>query len=430
MANEGDDVLYGSGGIDVINGSHGNDVLYGGDGNDNLRGGHFHSWERLDGRDDDVLYGEGGDDFMRGEGGSDRLYGGKGDDLLYGGSNDLTYTTGDSDDYLKGGEGDDALYGGAGNDNLYGGAGDESGEGTITKPGGTVVSYKKGLFGGAGNDNLYGGEGRDYLDGGAGNDNLYGGTGVDTLNGGTGDDRLDGGSGNDVLSGGAGDDRLAGGSGADTLTGGAGADTFVFGEEGIVNTPVATRDRGPETDTVTDFSQDEGDRLDFRGLAENKGFEHLIFKGTGDFSGKGLLADGSTNSNFKPEVQYLHRSEDQTGPDGESTTRKWTLVRVDVDGLRDESGKGNAEIEIILEGDHYTLTDTDMLGVVAEDPPPSRVGDNRRAGPWPARLLSLLFSPDPRTPTASILWLLSRVPTRWRPRFNRRCGGAGAGCWV
>ena len=303
----------------------------------------------------DTLFGEGGHDTIFGDGRNNFLYGDKGNDNLYGGDGEDTLEGGDQFDFLSGGSGTDHLYGGRGHDYLNGGWQDASTDH---------------LWGGSGHDYLYSGDGNDFLYGENGNDFMAGWNGDDFLDGGADYDTLFGGSGDDVLIGGAGDDRLEGGAGADRLTGGAGADTFVFGEEGIVNTPVATRDRGPETDTVTDFSQDEGDRLDFRGLAENKGFEHLIFKETDDFSGTGLLADGSTNSNFKPEVQYLHRSEDQTGPDGESTTRKWTLVRVDVDGLRDESGKGNAEIEIILEGDHYTLTDTDMLGVVAVEEPP------------------------------------------------------------
>ncbi len=234
---------------------------------------------------------------------------------------------------MDGGAGHDRLKGGTGHDNLYGGAGNDSGGSGATQ---------KGLFGGAGDDYLNGGADNDHLDGGAGHDRLKGGTGADTL------------------TGGAGDDRLEGGLAADTLTGGAGADTFVFGEESIVNTPTVSRDYSSERDTVTDFSQDQGDRLDFRGLAENKGFEHLIFKGTDAFSGTGLLADGTANPNFKAEVRYRHVP---TGVDADGTTTYNTVVQVDVDGLQDESGKGTAEIEILLEGDDYTLTAADMLGV-------------------------------------------------------------------
>jgi Ca2+-binding RTX toxin-like protein len=101
---------------------------------------------------------------------------------------------------------------------------------------------------------LVGTGGADALRGGAGPDSLSGRGGNDTLTGGGGDDTLAGGSGRDALDGGAGEDRLIGGAGADALTGGAGADRFVY------QTP---NDRG---DTIADFAQAEGDRLDLSDL--------------------------------------------------------------------------------------------------------------------------------------------------------------------
>jgi len=95
------------------------------------------------------------------------------------------------------------------------------------------------------------------LNGGGGTDALFGGAAVDTLNGGSGNDYLNGGAGNDILDGGADDDLLIGGAGNDTLTGGDGANTFGFGagEYGTGN-----------VDTIIDFSDADGDKLDLTGL--------------------------------------------------------------------------------------------------------------------------------------------------------------------
>jgi len=76
------------------------------------------------------------------------------------------------------------------------------------------------LFGFAGDDRFFGRGGNDYLAGGEGDDELYGQ---------------------------AGNDRLSGGDGVDLLNGGGGIDTFVLS-------------RG--LDTVQDFSQRSGDRVD------------------------------------------------------------------------------------------------------------------------------------------------------------------------
>ena len=162
--------------------------------------------------------------------------------------------------------------------------------------------------------------------------------------------------------GGAGDDRLEGGAGADTLTGGAGADTFVFGEESIVTT---SRDLTPQTDTVTDFSQDQGDRLDLRGLAETKGLQDLKFIGTDAFSTR-LTPEGKSVS--EGQVRY---STGQLNPHDSTDTNRYTIVSVDTDGAMDESGKPNADFQVLLleeEGSSgFTLTAADMLGVV--EPP-------------------------------------------------------------
>lgn len=72
------------------------------------------------------------------------------------------------------------------------------------------------------------------------------------LSGGSGSDILYGHAGNDTLNAGAGNDLLVGGTGSDTLTGGAGADKFVF-------------NFGDGIDTVTDFTDSEGDVIALHG---------------------------------------------------------------------------------------------------------------------------------------------------------------------
>ncbi|KZD20585.1 DUF5801 repeats-in-toxin domain-containing protein [Tardiphaga robiniae] len=84
---------------------------------------------------------------------------------------------------------------------------------------------------------------------------LTGTSGNDTLTGGALNDLLSGGAGGDTLNGGIGNDTLTGGIGNDTLTGGLGADRFVFAEAGSSN-----------RDTILDFSNSQGDVLDFSAL--------------------------------------------------------------------------------------------------------------------------------------------------------------------
>ena len=130
------------------------------------------------------------------------------------------------------------------------------------------------LIGGGGNDHFYGGAGDDQLHGGGGDDDLQGGLGNDAIYGDDGNDKLFGQQGNDALYGGAGNDWLGGGTGADTLTGGIGADVFVFTRsvdsttrttaqiQAITGDPSDTAG----VDTIVDFNQAEGDRIDISGV--------------------------------------------------------------------------------------------------------------------------------------------------------------------
>lgn len=118
----------------------------------------------------------------------------------------------------------DAVYGYAGNDKITGSSEDDA---------------------------LYGGDGEST---GSGNDSLAGGAGTDSLYGGDGSDALDGGTDDDVLGGGAGSDKLTGGKGADIFVFNL-DDFFVYKDDGYTI-------KTTNTDTVADFSVNDGDSLD------------------------------------------------------------------------------------------------------------------------------------------------------------------------
>lgn len=103
---------------------------------------------------------------------------------------------------------------------------------------------------------IAGNDGADVIDGGGGSDFILGNQGDDIIDGGTGRDVLYGGRGNDTMFGGSGFDFLSGDFGADTLSGNKGADTFYF------NARTAT-----EVDTITDFSDEDGDKILLDGFA-------------------------------------------------------------------------------------------------------------------------------------------------------------------
>ena len=110
------------------------------------------------------------------------------------------------------------------------------------------------LIGRAGVDvGLHGNGGDDFLEGLNGNDTLFGDNGNDTLRGGFGDD---------VLNGGKGGDQLIGGGGNDKLIGGGGPDTFVFAD-------------GFGNDTITDFSDHNGEKIDLSGVSDIASFTDL-----------------------------------------------------------------------------------------------------------------------------------------------------------
>ena len=135
-----------------------------------------------------------------------------------------------------------------------------------------------------GNDTIYGGAGADIINGGGGDDTIYGGSGGDNLGGGADGDRLFGGSGVDTIGGGNNDDRIVGGYGADNLTGNNGADTFVY---------LSNLDTG---DTITDFSQAQGDRIDLTAFAPSSFVGLLTNAGAVGPNQVGYMINGATTT--------------------------------------------------------------------------------------------------------------------------------------
>jgi hypothetical protein len=131
--------------------------------------------------------------------------------------------------------------------------------------------------------------GNNRYEGNNGNDLLDGGNGDDTLIGKGGNDTLIGGNGADILDGGAGNDTLIGGRSNDTVTGGEGADVFVIARDG-------------GTDTFTDFSVVQGDRIGLSGLQ----FSQLSFSGNQIFFGSAALATlNGVNTSSLTEANFV-----------------------------------------------------------------------------------------------------------------------------
>lgn len=279
---DGDDAFFGGGaedhaaggeGADTMHGGAGEDTLAGGDGADSMRGGAGD--DSLDGGDgddsigggkgDDAATGGSGNDVMYGADGSDSLHGEDGDDLIRGHSGEDSIAGGEGNDLIQGGSGDDMAKGGAGDDTVRGGQGEDR------------------LGGGGGSDMVRGGGGDDKLAGGNESDTLKGEHGDDTLGGGKGRDVLFGGTGNDVISGGDGEDRLIGDEGNDTLIGQNGSDRYVFkGDFGH--------------DQIKDFSGDNAEKINLRGVASITDFADLVSDHLSDVGGDAVIDDGEGNT--------------------------------------------------------------------------------------------------------------------------------------
>ncbi|MDX2229331.1 MAG: ExeM/NucH family extracellular endonuclease [Leptolyngbyaceae cyanobacterium bins.349] len=101
----------------------------------------------------------------------------------------------------------------------------------------------------------------------------------DVINGQGGNDSIRGLSGDDLLRGGSGNDTLIGGLGNDTVVGGNGADVFVLAA-------------GEGTDTISDLSLSQGDRIGLSGIT----FAALtIAQGAGSNSSNAIVSLTTTN---------------------------------------------------------------------------------------------------------------------------------------
>ncbi len=212
---------------------------------------------------DDTLTGDTNNNKLSGREGNDTLNGGDGNDRLEGGVNDDTLNGGAGDDTLIGGTGVDTLDGGAGADMLTGG--DDTDTASYANAA-QVVEYVvavdavnglaaevMGVTGVYVNLNKADAQVGSEAEGDVliSIENLIGSGYNDVLIGDGNDNVLEGGAGDDILDGGAGMDMLTGGAGEDMLTGGAGEDRFVLDTDA----------EAADTDTILDFVQADGDRI-------------------------------------------------------------------------------------------------------------------------------------------------------------------------
>jgi Ca2+-binding RTX toxin-like protein len=161
--------------------------------------------------------------------------------------------------------------------------------------------------GGSGVDRI---TGVDDIVGSAGSDRLAGASGDNLILGGAGDDHLSGGLGSDRLLGGPGNDVIAGGRGIDVIAGGTGGDRFVV-------EPLSEAHPQPLRDVIVDFSQREGDTIDFRAVDANTllaGDQAFTFVGREQLDGQAgrlhqrpfldnTIVEGDVNGDGTPDVQ-------------------------------------------------------------------------------------------------------------------------------
>jgi Ca2+-binding RTX toxin-like protein len=124
--------------------------------------------------------------------------------------------------------------------------------------------------------------------------NLKGNEFSNTLTGNAAANILDGGMGDDILDGGAGNDTLIGGLGNDTLKGGLGSDIFKW----EVGDAVAPGDVSGNTDTITDFSIAQKDKLDLRDLLTGESSDNILNYIDIEVQGSSTLIHISSSGNF------------------------------------------------------------------------------------------------------------------------------------
>ena len=304
----GNNSIFGGGGADTILAGGGNDTLDGGAGNDTLNGGAGDDLLLVNNYGNTLIGGTGTDTVQTGlavfsifgsadlenltgtNASGQTLTGNGGANVITGASGDDSINAGGGDDLINAGDGNDTISDSSGADTVNGGAGDDL---LI------VTDYGNALSGGTGTDtvqtalsgfsifsstdieNLTGtNSSGQTLTGNGGANVITGASGDDSLNGAGGNDTLDGGAGNDTLNGGAGDDVLAGWAGDDRLIGGTGLDTFVFAD-------------GFGQDTINDFSDDDGEKIDLSAVTAITGFADLVANHLIDDGGTAVIQDGS-----------------------------------------------------------------------------------------------------------------------------------------
>ncbi|MFN3208277.1 MAG: calcium-binding protein [Roseovarius sp.] len=367
FASTRNDTITGGDGIDSIWALAGNDLVFGNGGNDHLYG-YYGNDLMFGGAGHDSLHGEQDDDTLSGGSGNDTLSGGEGEDVLNGDSGDDVLRGGPGADTIDGGTGVDTVsyYNAAASVVVNLGQGTGSGGDKITNVENIyATAYADILVGNAAANRITAGGGNDIILGQGGNDVLLPGTGNDVVNGGTGFDivsyedygsgngfhidllegsanrgnvtgrwytyetdslfsiegaigsegqdtmtgndaanSLSGNRGDDQIDGGAGNDTIDGGSGLDTVTGGAGADTFVFTLQDLV------ANGGPDWGVITDFSGNDGDRIDLGELSHWYG--PLSFISDAAFSASGSAEVRIAQLGFGSAVVHV-----DLGGDGE-----------------------------------------------------------------------------------------------------------------
>ena len=292
------DLIIGTSTGQTLDGANGNDLIAAGGGNDLLRGG----------SGNDTLKGEAGNDTLRGQSGNDMMLGGLGDDRY-----EMTYADGGESRLTEtGGGGTDTL---AITDALAAELGwRRSGSLLVIEGAGTTARVViEDHFSGIPTNRIEqvtATDGLRFL-----KSVLVGTATADILVGASGSETLNGGGGNDII---------AGGGSKDVLTGGLGADVFTF------NAVSDSTAAGAGRDTILDFSQAQGDRINLRPIDANAGLagdQAFSFLGLGPTAGAGTLAYTQSGGN--------------------------TLVSADVDG-------GGADFAILLAGVH-ALTAADFL---------------------------------------------------------------------
>lgn len=317
----GNDIIFGGNQADILTGGNGNNLIVGGKGNDTLGAG--------TGND---VYAFGMTD------GTDTITDTSGTDAIFIATRGAAMSMLTATDNNNGNSHGDLVIQYNGQqvtvvNHFDGGASGANSIESIAFDGGSVYGYDLGTAsyaisnldpnnaGGARTVDLSATSVNNFIAGEDGTSNVItGGSAKDLIFGGSQNDTLSGGAGNDLIQGGAGDDILMGGLGNDVLRGGSGADTFKFGAGHI---------GAANLDSILDFSNAEGDKIDISGLLD---------------SIAGVQADGSNINS------YVHLA--QSGNN--------VVVQVDTTGTGNFSG--NTHDVATLVG--YGTSNADIVNMV------------------------------------------------------------------